>query len=92
MTLTIPPELLFFTAVYPAWERLVTEHEVRGKPAHDAKLAAAMYVHVMSAILTLPKSGFSRYPGIKIFDRTWLLPTARTAITWTASSSIVTWG
>jgi predicted nucleic acid-binding protein len=62
---TILPET---SAIYPVWKRLVVDHEVRGKPAHDAKLAAAMYVHGISSILTFDKSGFSRYPGIKIFD------------------------
>jgi len=27
-----------------------------------------MYVHGVSSILTFDKSGFSRYPGLKIFD------------------------
>ena len=54
--------------MYPAWKRLVIDHEVRGKPAYDAKLVAAMYVHGISSILTFHRSGFSRYPGIKIFD------------------------
>jgi predicted nucleic acid-binding protein len=53
-------------AIYPVWEALVTEHRVIGKPAHDARLVAAMRVHGLSAILTFDRTGFSRYPGIEV--------------------------
>jgi predicted nucleic acid-binding protein len=53
-------------AIYPLWESLVTHHRVVGKPAHDARLVAAMYAHGLTAILTFDQSGFSRYPGIEI--------------------------
>jgi hypothetical protein len=36
-------------AIYPVWEALVTRHEVSGKPAHDARLVAAMQVHGLTA-------------------------------------------
>jgi predicted nucleic acid-binding protein len=55
-------------AIYGAWERLVIQHQVYGKPAHDARLVAAMYVHGLTAILTFDKAGFSRYPGIKVVN------------------------
>jgi len=29
-------------AIYPLWENLVIHHGVIGKPAHDARLVAAM--------------------------------------------------
>ena len=29
-------------AIYPAWEALVIRYQVIGKPAHDARLVAAM--------------------------------------------------
>ena len=54
------------SAIYPAWEALVIKHQVSGKPAHDARLVAAMQVHGLTAILTFDKSGFSRYPGIQV--------------------------
>jgi predicted nucleic acid-binding protein len=54
-------------AIYPAWESLVTKFQVYGKPAHDARLVAAMQVHGVPAILTFDRTGFSRYPGIEIF-------------------------
>jgi predicted nucleic acid-binding protein len=53
-------------AIYPAWEALVIKHRVLGKPAHDARLVAAMQVHGLTAILTFDKSGFSRFPGIEV--------------------------
>ncbi len=53
-------------AIYPAWEALVTQHAVSGKPSHDARLVAAMQVHGLTAILTFDRTGFSRFPGIKV--------------------------
>lgn len=53
-------------ALYQAWESLVIEHNVSGKPAHDARLVAAMKVHGLGAILTFDRTGFSRYPGIDV--------------------------
>ena len=53
-------------AIYPIWERLVTERQVSGKPPHDARLVAAMQAHALTSILTFDRSGFSRYPGIKV--------------------------
>jgi predicted nucleic acid-binding protein len=53
-------------AIYPVWESLVAQHQVSGKPAHDARLVAAMQVHGLTAILTFDRSGFSRFPGIEV--------------------------
>ena len=53
-------------AIYPVWESLVTRHQVSGKPAHDARLVAAMASHGLTAILTFDESGFSRYPDIEV--------------------------
>ena len=39
-------------AIFPRWERLVAQHQVSGKNAHDARLVAAMMVHGISRILT----------------------------------------
>lgn len=52
-------------ALYSTWETLVVQHRVSGKPAHDARLVAAMKVHGLTAILTFDRTGFSRYPGIE---------------------------
>jgi predicted nucleic acid-binding protein len=53
-------------AIYPAWESLVVRYQVSGKPAHDARLVAAMQVHGLATILTFDKTGFSRYVGINV--------------------------
>ena len=53
-------------AIYPVWENLVIQHQVSGKPAHDARLVAAMLVHGLTTILTFDKTGFSRYDGIEV--------------------------
>jgi predicted nucleic acid-binding protein len=53
-------------SIYPAWEALVIEYRVTGKPAHDARLVAAMQAHGLTAILTFDETGFSRYSGIDV--------------------------
>src|SRR5258707_12522566 len=53
-------------AIYPAWEALVIRYQVMGKPAHDARLIAAMQAHGIAAVLTFDKTGFSRYPNIEV--------------------------
>ncbi len=53
-------------AIYPIWEGLVTQHNVSGKPAHDARLVAAMQAHGLASILTFDAGGFSRYAGIEV--------------------------
>jgi predicted nucleic acid-binding protein len=53
-------------AIYAVWESLVIEHRVIGKPAHDARLVAAMRVHGLTSILTFDRAGFSRYPGVEV--------------------------
>ncbi len=39
-------------AVYREWRRLVVEHRISGVQVHDARLAAAMYAHGLTHILT----------------------------------------
>lgn len=52
------------SAVYREWRRIVVQHGVLGVQVHDAHLAAAMYVHRVSHILTLNVSDFSRFSGL----------------------------
>jgi predicted nucleic acid-binding protein len=52
--------------VYDRWEELVFHYEVMGKPAHDARLVAAMRAHRISTILTFDRSGFLRYEEIRV--------------------------
>jgi predicted nucleic acid-binding protein len=51
-------------ASYREWRRIVVQHGVSGVQVHDARLAAAMYTHGISYILTFNGSDFSRFRGI----------------------------
>jgi predicted nucleic acid-binding protein len=55
-------------AVFHEWENLVTTHNVLGKPAHDARIAAAMAVHGLTHILTFNTGDFARYPAVTALD------------------------
>jgi len=49
-------------AIYPIWEQLVSSLAVKGKQAHDARLAAAMRRHGGGHLLT--------FNGISLYDCT----------------------
>ena len=51
-------------AVYREWRRIVVQHSVLGVQVHDARLAAAMYVHSVSHIFTLNVADFIRFSGL----------------------------
>ena len=51
-------------AVYREWRRIVVKNSVSGVQVHDARLAAAMYVHGVSHIFTLNVADFSRFDGL----------------------------
>ena len=51
-------------AVYREWRRIVVQYGVLGVQVHDARLAAAMYVHSVSHILTLNVTDFERFSGL----------------------------
>ena len=48
------------------WRKLVERYEVRGKPAHDARLAAAMQTHEANHLLTFNARDFTRYPHVAV--------------------------
>lgn len=54
------------SALYLEWERVVTEHGVIGKSAHDARLVAAMRLGNVEGILTFNKAHLSRYTGLTV--------------------------
>lgn len=55
-------ELLTETpSIFTTWLELVSTHKVSGKPAHDARLVAAMQVHDLENVLTLNVDDFKRY-------------------------------
>ena len=51
-------------AVYREWRRIVVQYGVSGVQVHDARLAAAMYVHAVNHILTMNVTDFSRFKGL----------------------------
>ena len=51
-------------AVYREWRRIVLQYGVSGVQVHDARLAAAMYVHGVNHILTMNVTDFSRFKGL----------------------------
>ncbi|MGB8060411.1 MAG: PIN domain-containing protein [Candidatus Sulfotelmatobacter sp.] len=51
-------------AVYREWRRIVVRYGVLGVQVHDARLAAALYVHGVSHILTLNVADFNRFSGL----------------------------
>ena len=55
-------------ATYPEWEKLVRANEVRGKEAHDARIAAAMLAHGVTRILTFNGGDFKRFAGVTAVD------------------------
>lgn len=63
--LTLLPDV---PALFDEWQRLVIAHDCKGKPAHDARLVAAMRVHALTDILTFNASDFARYPGIGVIE------------------------
>jgi predicted nucleic acid-binding protein len=54
-------------AVYREWRRIVVSNGISGVQVHDARLAATMYVHGVSHILTLNVADFSRFTGLTPF-------------------------
>jgi len=54
--------------VFRFWRELVSQRDVRGKHAHDARLVAAMLRHGVEAILTFNVSDFRNFPGIRAYS------------------------
>lgn len=53
--------------VFGHWQSLVITNAVLGKPAHDARLVAAMNRHRIPNILTFNTADFARYASIQVF-------------------------
>ena len=60
-------------AVLAEWERLVVQHLVIGKQAHDAHLVASMLVHRVTHLLTFNDSDFKRFAEITVINPNGLL-------------------
>lgn len=63
-------------AVFAQWQKLTTAHKVKGKSAHDTRLAAVALAHGVPALLTSNTRHFARFAkdGLTATD-----PTAVTA-------------
>jgi predicted nucleic acid-binding protein len=53
-------------ALYNEWRRLVVQHSVLGKTAHDTRIVAAMKTHGVTNLLTFNTDDFKRYTGISV--------------------------
>lgn len=54
--------------IFNEWENLVIQHQVIGKPTHDARLVAAMNVHKLTHLLTFNMNDFKRFTSITAVD------------------------
>lgn len=52
-------------AVLPIWRNLVSTHDVKGKNAHDARIAAVMSAHGVEHLLTFNGDDFKRFPHVR---------------------------
>lgn len=52
--------------VFEHWRTLVKSHDVKGKPAHDARMVAAMLAHGIDTIITFNGADFARYASIQV--------------------------
>lgn len=54
--------------IFEIWQQLVLDHEVTGKRAHDARLAAAMLRHRISHLLAFNAPDFARYSEFTVVE------------------------
>lgn len=50
--------------VHERWRTTVVLHQVHGAQVHDARLAACLWVHEVSRLITWNVRDFQRYPWI----------------------------
>jgi predicted nucleic acid-binding protein len=51
--------------VHDRWRRLLVAHKIEGVQVHDARLAASMYVHSVTQLLTVNVRDFQRFTGLR---------------------------
>lgn len=51
--------------IFACWQRLVSQYDVKGKQAHDARIVAAMERFGLTRLLTFNIRDFTRYPSIR---------------------------
>lgn len=52
--------------VHDRWRHLLVTHHVKGVQVHDTRLAASMYVHGVTQLLTMNVRDFRRFTGLNI--------------------------
>jgi predicted nucleic acid-binding protein len=52
--------------VHDRWRHLLLAHEVKGVQVHDTRLAASMYVHGVTQLLTVNVRDFQRFPLLRV--------------------------
>lgn len=52
--------------VHDRWRHLLVTHQVKGVQVHDTRLAASMYVHGVTQLLTINVRDFRRFTGLNI--------------------------
>src|SRR5262245_36566886 len=57
-------------ALYDEWRKLIVQHSVLGKNAHDTRIVAAMKTHAVTHLLTFNIDDFKRYTGISVISPT----------------------
>jgi predicted nucleic acid-binding protein len=55
-------------AVLDMWAKLVLRHDIKGKRAHDTRLAAVMITNKIADILTFNVADFKLYPEIVVHE------------------------
>lgn len=55
-------------ALTAEWRTLVTTHGCLGKPAHDARIVAAMNTHGVTHLVTFNTADFQRYRHLTLHD------------------------
>ncbi|HZZ26685.1 MAG TPA: PIN domain-containing protein [Pirellulales bacterium] len=63
-------------AIYEPWYELVSRYQVLGKPAHDARLVAAMLRHGLTHVLTFNGRDFTRYNEIAVLEPAAVIATS----------------
>lgn len=52
--------------VHDRWRSLLVAHDVKGVQVHDTRLAASMYVHGVTQLLTVNLRDFRRFTGLRV--------------------------
>jgi len=52
--------------VHDRWRHLLFAHQVKGVQVHDTRLAASMYVHGVTQLLTINVRDFQRFPWLRV--------------------------